>query len=88
MYHVQPSMLCNRMCSALNYSDLFSRDHVSNEHTAWGDRVRQVLGPTDPPKLIDMDVKRKLKIGYISPDFYRRARHALSCAQAAFMTRG
>jgi len=55
----------------LNYDDKASRDEVSGEHVAWGKRVREELGPADPPQPTDLDKTRKLKIGYISPDFYR-----------------
>ena len=61
---------CRRMLMDLNYSCKLSRDEVSRRHLDWGKDVRAFLGPAhEYPPSRDDDPDRRLRIGYISPDF-------------------
>jgi predicted O-linked N-acetylglucosamine transferase (SPINDLY family) len=55
---------------ALNYSDSWSRDDVSKAHLEWGRLLREFLGPVERPRARDRTRDRRLKIGYLSAEFY------------------
>jgi protein O-GlcNAc transferase len=57
---------------ALNYHDKLTANHLFAEHREWGGRYgRQVSRPTAYAN--DRDAVRRLKIGYVSPDFRKHS---------------
>lgn len=51
----------------LNYSSIHSREQVFAEHAKWA--ARYAPPAIAPPKLAPHDPNRRLRIGYVSPDF-------------------
>ena len=58
----------NRLFS-LNYLDNVSAAEIAREHIAWGERFADPRGPADAPAPRAPDPERKLRVGYVSPDF-------------------
>lgn len=58
---------------ALNYSDRFSQNYIFEEHKRYGDRLRQLYNCLKPHNALSYPVDRKIRIGYVSPDFRRHS---------------
>ena len=52
-----------------NQSDVMPRDELSEIHLEWASNLRQKIGLVCRPVPADKDANRRLKIGYLSPDF-------------------
>ncbi len=53
----------------LNYDPELSRAELFREHRAFGTAFRDALAPLPPPDASPRDPDRRLRIGYLSPDF-------------------
>lgn len=58
---------------ALNYLSGVSPDRVFEAHRAWAERFCRELGPSFSDWHVTRVVHRKLRIGYISPDFFHHS---------------
>uniref|UniRef100_A0A7S4S6Q4 protein O-GlcNAc transferase n=1 Tax=Alexandrium monilatum TaxID=311494 RepID=A0A7S4S6Q4_9DINO len=60
---------------ALNYAPDLSPQLVFEAHRAWGDRFCRELGPpcADGWPLLRREAGRRLRVGYISPDFFHHS---------------
>jgi predicted O-linked N-acetylglucosamine transferase (SPINDLY family) len=58
---------------ALNFHPDYSPKDIFQEHLAWAKRFAKPLKPLIRPHTNDPDPKRRLRIGYVSPDFRKHA---------------
>ena len=58
---------------AMNYRPTHTPHDVYAEHVAWAQRHANHLGDDAPPHANDRDESRRLRIGYVSPDFRRHS---------------
>jgi predicted O-linked N-acetylglucosamine transferase (SPINDLY family) len=56
---------------ALNYRPEVGTDELKAEHLAWAARHADPLTPPDPPRPLDPDLGRPLRVGYLSADVRR-----------------
>jgi protein O-GlcNAc transferase len=54
---------------ALNYHPTLPADEVARAYRAWGENLRAATGPAVPPPARSLPAGRKLRVGYVSPDF-------------------
>lgn len=54
---------------AMNCHPGYSPEHVANEHRRWGERHGKPLASALPPPMPDPTPYRRLRVGYVSPDF-------------------
>ncbi|MEA2735925.1 MAG: hypothetical protein QOE14_2376, partial [Humisphaera sp.] len=58
---------------ALNYDPAQTPQDVFAEHARWAEQHANLLGNDAPPHTNDRDENRRLRIGYVSPDFRRHS---------------
>jgi protein O-GlcNAc transferase len=64
VWHVQSHMLF-----AMQYEPTLSNEEVLAEHVAYGEKVREEVGPPRTSFSRDLNPNRRIRIGYISSDF-------------------
>lgn len=74
--HPTLSLLHSNLLFALHYTPHVPPEVISRAHRHWGERHAAALTPTTPSFANDRTPDRRLRIGYVSPDF---CGHAVSC---------
>ncbi|CAK0833031.1 unnamed protein product [Prorocentrum cordatum] len=64
---------CQNRLLALNYLHGVSPDVVYEAHRAWAERFTAELGPAFTEWPVSRTVNRRLRVGYISPDFFHHS---------------
>jgi protein O-GlcNAc transferase len=54
---------------AMNCHPGYSPEQIANEHRRWGERHGRQLASALPPPVSDRTPHRRLRVGYVSPDF-------------------
>jgi FkbM family methyltransferase len=58
---------------SLHYQDLIDFRELSEQHKSWGKQVARTLTRNTSPHANDMTPGRRLRIGYVSPDFRKHS---------------
>jgi predicted O-linked N-acetylglucosamine transferase (SPINDLY family) len=68
-----PPRAHSRMLFTLNFVADLDRQRIFDEHREWGRRYADALSASAPPHGNDRSSGRRLRIGYVSPDFLAHA---------------
>jgi predicted O-linked N-acetylglucosamine transferase (SPINDLY family) len=67
--HPSFPLLHSNLILALHYTPFVSPEVIWRAHRRWSDCHAQALMPKDPVEIINPDPARRLRVGYVSPDF-------------------
>lgn len=67
--HPTLTVLHSNLLLALHYTPLVPPEVIWRAHRRWGVQYAQPLNPGRPAEIVDRDPSRRLRIGYVSPDF-------------------